>query len=89
MTALAECPGGQLLSVQVDLGKNLDVTHLGIFDYDVGQGIARGAREHGFDSITYLSAKVPGGINTVILNPGSIVNVSPTLWNDPVWNLFK
>jgi len=89
VTALAERPGGQLLSVHVDLGKNLNVTHLGVVDYDVGQGIARGAREHGFDSITYLSAKVPGGINTVILNPGSIVSLSPTLWNDSVWNLFK
>ena len=89
VTALAERPGGQLLSVQVDIGKNLDITHLGVVDYDIGQGIARGAREHGFDSITYLSAKLSDGINTVILNPSSIVNISPTSWNNPVWNLFK
>ena len=89
VTALAERPGGRLLAVDVDLGKNLDVTHLGFVDPVMGQGIARGAREHGFDSITFLSARLPGSINTVIFDSSRIQNVSPVLWNNPVWNLFK
>jgi len=80
LTALAERPGGRLLSVEVNLGKNLDVTHLGIVDSVVGQGIARGAREHGFDSVTYLSARLSGGVNTVIFDSSRVLNVSTALW---------
>jgi hypothetical protein len=89
LAALAERTGGQLLAVEVELGRNLDVTHLGIVDPVVGQGIARGAREHGFNSISYFSVRLPGGINTVVLDVNNVHNVSPVLWNDPVWNTFK
>lgn len=33
---------------------------------------ARGTRKHGYDSITFMSAKNPGGVNTVIFNPVNV-----------------
>ncbi|MEG2051957.1 MAG: hypothetical protein RR012_06610 [Oscillospiraceae bacterium] len=52
-TALAERPGGAIIEVDAMLGKNLNVTSRGIVDYDMAHSIARGARKHGFDSITF------------------------------------
>ncbi|MEF2969293.1 RHS repeat-associated core domain-containing protein [Paenibacillus sp. M1] len=75
-TALAERPGGTILKIIADTGKNLDVTNRGIIDYDMGQAIARAARKHGYDSITFLSnaAKEQGfkGVNTVIFDPKKV-----------------
>ena len=34
--------------------------------------IARDARKHGYDSITFVSSKNPSGINTVIFNPNNV-----------------
>ena len=34
--------------------------------------IARGARKHGYDSITFMSAKNSTGVNTVIFNPANV-----------------
>jgi hypothetical protein len=76
ITALAERPGGTILKVQADLGKNLNVTNRGIVDYDMGHSIARGARRHGFDSITFNSAQNIGGINTVIFDTLRIKDIS-------------
>lgn len=71
-TALAERPGGTVLQVQADLGKTLNVTDRGIVDYDMGQAIGRGARKHGYDSITFNSAQNAGGINTLVFNPSRV-----------------
>lgn len=68
-TALAERPGGAILEINADIGKNLDVTNRGILDYDMGQAVARGAQKHGFDSITFNSAQIAGGKNIVIFDP--------------------
>jgi len=72
-TALAERPGGTILKINADTGKNLNLTNRGIIDYDMGQAIARGARKHGYNSITFLSnaAKEQGfkGANTMIFDP--------------------
>ncbi len=72
-TALAERPGGTILKINADIGKNLDVTNRGIIDYDMGQAIARGSRKQGYNSITFLSnaAKDQGfiGVNTMIFDP--------------------
>jgi RHS repeat-associated protein len=72
-TALAERPGGTIIEAQADIGKNLDITDRGILDYDTGHNIARGARKHGYDSITYQSARLEGGINTVVFDPSRVV----------------
>jgi intein/homing endonuclease len=74
-TALAERPGGTILKVEAKLGKNLDVTSRGIIggdDYSMAHAIARGARKHGYDSITFMSSKNKTGINTVIFNPNNV-----------------
>lgn len=72
-TALAERPGGTILKINADIGKNLDFTNRGIINYDIGQAIARGASKHGYDSIAFLSndAKQQGfkGVNTMIFDP--------------------
>ncbi len=73
-TALAEgTPGGTVIEVEANLGRNLDISGRGILDKDMGQAIARGARKHGFDSITYQSAQLEGGINTVVFDPSRVV----------------
>lgn len=74
-TALAERPGGTILKVIANPGRNLDLTSRGVIggdDYTMTHAIARGARKHGYDSITFISAKNPNGINTVIFNPSNI-----------------
>ena len=74
-TALAERPGGTILKVSGNPGKNLDITSRGVIggdDYTMTHAIARGARKHGFDSITFMSAKNPDGVNTVIFNPANV-----------------
>ena len=74
-TALAERPGGTILKVSGDIEKNLNITNRGIIgenDYTMTHAIARGARKHGFDSITFMSAKNPSGLNTVIFNPANV-----------------
>ncbi len=73
-TALAERPGGVVFEINASLGKNLDVTSRGIIDYDMAHSIARGSRKHGFDSITFNSAQLKGGVNTVIFDP---INAMP------------
>ena len=65
--------GGTVLRVNVDLGRNLNVPNRGIIDYEMGQAIARGARKHGFNSITFCSAQNPGGVNIVVFDPSRIV----------------
>mgnify|MGYP003495727110 CR=1 FL=1 len=77
---LAERPGGIILKVQADLGKNLNVVNRGVIgeeDYELTHAIARGARKHGYNSITFLSkaARDQGftGINTVIFEPKNVV----------------
>lgn len=77
-TALAERPGGTILKVTANKGKNLDLTDRGVIggdDYTMTHAIARGARKHGYDSITFVSAKNPDGVNTVIFNPNNIESV--------------
>ena len=74
-TALAERPGGTVLEVSANRGKNLDITSRGVIggdDYTMTHAIARGARKHGYDSITFMSAKNPGGVNTVIFDPANV-----------------
>jgi hypothetical protein len=71
-TALAERPGGTVLKIKADLGGNLDVTNRGIVDYDMGHAIARGARKHGFDSVSFNSAQRAGGVNTVVFDPSKV-----------------
>lgn len=74
-TALAERPGGTILKVSGDIGKNLNITNRSIIggnDYTMTHAIARGARKHGFDSITFMSAKNLSGLNTVIFNPANV-----------------
>ena len=74
-TALAERPGGTILKVNAETGKNLDLRNRGIIggdDYTMTHAIARGARKHGYDSITFVSSKNPSGINTVIFNPNNV-----------------
>lgn len=74
-TALAERPGGTILKVSGDIGKNLNITNRSIIggnDYTMTHAIARGARKHGFDSITFVSAKNLSGLNTVIFNPANV-----------------
>jgi len=50
---------------------------MGILDYRMGQAIARGARKHGFNSITFNSAQNTVGTNTVIFDPLIVLEVSP------------
>jgi len=72
---LAERPGGTILKVTANSGKNLNLTSRGVIggnDYSMTHAIARGARKHGYDSITFMSAKNQNGINTVIFNPVNI-----------------
>ena len=74
-TALAERPGGTILKVNANIGKNLDLRNRGVIggdDYTMTHAIARGARKHGYDSITFISSKNPLGINTVIFNPNNV-----------------
>ncbi len=74
-TALAERPGGTILKVSGNRGKNLDITSRGVIggdDYTMTHAIARGARKHGYDSITFMSAKNSRGVNTVIFNPANV-----------------
>ena len=74
-TALAERPGGTILKVSGNTGRNLDITSRGVIggdDYTMTHAIARGARKHGYDSITFMSAKNPNGVNTVIFNPANV-----------------
>jgi len=77
ITAIAERPGRTLLRVRADLGNNMNVTNMGIVDYRMGQAIARGARRHGFNSITFNSAQNAVGTNTVIFDPSRVLEVSP------------
>lgn len=54
---------------------SLDVTSRGIIGgdvYSMAHAIARGARKHGYDSITFMSSKNKTGINTVIFNPNNV-----------------
>lgn len=55
------------------LGKNLNVTQRGIVDYDMTHSISRGARKQGFDSITFSSPQLEGGVNTVIFDPAKAI----------------
>lgn len=73
-TALAERPGGTILKVSGNTGRNLDITSRGVIgdDYTMTHAIARGARKHGYDSITFMSAKNSTGVNTVIFNPANV-----------------
>lgn len=41
----------------------------------MAHAIARGARKHGYDSITYVSAQNPDGINTIIFDTVNIDRV--------------
>jgi hypothetical protein len=69
-TALAERPGGAVLDVQADFGRNLNVMDRGpIQDLAVARSIARGARKHGYDSITTLSVRRRGGVNLIVFDP--------------------
>lgn len=57
------------------VGRNLDITSRGVIggdDYTMTHAIARGARKHGYDSITFMSAKNSTGVNTVIFNPANV-----------------
>lgn len=69
--ALAERPGSNaMLTVEADVGKTLDLTARGpIRDSDAAKAIARGARKHGFDSLTVQSVQPGGGTNTVVFEP--------------------
>ena len=70
VAALAERPGGVVLGVDAALGRNLDIRYLGpVYDIQVSRAIARGARKHGFDSITTMSVRTGGGVNTVLFDP--------------------
>ena len=74
-TALAERPGGTVLKVNATIGKNLDLRSRGVIggdDYTMTHAIARGARKHGYDSISFISSKNPSGINTVVFNPSNV-----------------
>ena len=74
-TALAERPGGTILKISADIGNNLDLTSRGVIggsDYSLPHSIARSARKHGYDSITYASAKNPSGVCTVIFDPKKV-----------------
>ena len=74
-TALAERPGGAILKVNANVGKNLNLTNRGVIggkNYTMTHKIARGARKHGYDSITFRSAEKADGVNTVIFNPKNI-----------------
>lgn len=76
VTALAERPGGTILRVSGNEGKNLDISSRGVIggsDYTMTHAISCGARKHGYDSITFMSAKNPSGINTVIFNPRNVI----------------
>ena len=67
--------GGTILKVNAETGKNIDLRNRGIIggdDYTMTHAIARGARKHGYDSITFVSSKNPSGINTVIFNPNNV-----------------
>ena len=49
---------------------NLDITSRGpIHDKAMAKAIARGARKHGFDSLTTQSVQPGGGTNTVVFEP--------------------
>ena len=57
------------------VGRNLDITSRGVIggdDYTMTHAIARGARKHGYDSITFMSAKNSTGVNTDISNPANV-----------------
>jgi len=70
--ALAERPGGVVLNVEAGLGRNLNILNQGpITDAVMGKAIGRGARKHGFDSITTQSVQPNGGVNTIIFNPSN------------------
>jgi len=71
--ALSERPGGVVLSVDAKLGRNLNIVNRGpIFDSQIAKALSRGARKHGFDSITTVSVQPNGGINTIILDPANV-----------------
>jgi hypothetical protein len=71
--ALAERPGGVVLSVDANLGWNLNIVNRGpIFDAQMGKAISRGAQKHGFDSITTMSVQPNGGINTIVFDPANV-----------------
>lgn len=70
--ALAERPGGTVIKVEANIGENLDITNRGFIDPDMGKAIARGARKHGYDSITTVSAQPGRGINTIIFDPNKV-----------------
>ncbi|MHC1723772.1 MAG: hypothetical protein AB9836_11295 [Aminipila sp.] len=76
-TVLAERPGGSILKIEANIGKNLNVVDKGIIEYDMGQAIARGARKHGYDSISFTSkaAQEQGftGINTMVFDPKRVI----------------
>jgi hypothetical protein len=76
--ALAERPGGAVVLVNANLGNNLDITSRGpIRDKALAKSIARGARKHGFNSLTTESVQPGGGINTVVFNPADAVLIGP------------
>ncbi len=59
-----------MIGVRVDLGKNLNIVDRGpIKDPVLAKAIGRGARKHGYDSITTPSVQEGGSINTVVLDP--------------------
>ena len=68
--------GGTVLRVGADTGNNLNIVSRGVIggeDYSMTHAIARGARKHGFDSITFASSKYVSGINTVIFDPKKVI----------------
>jgi hypothetical protein len=67
--ALAERANSTVLNVEADFGVNLNITTRGpIYDADLAKSIARGARKHGYDSITTQSVQKNGGINTIVFD---------------------
>ena len=70
--ALAGRPGGVVLTVDAHLGNNLNIVSRGVIDPKMGKAVGRGARKHGFDSITTISAQPNGGINTIIFDPANL-----------------
>jgi hypothetical protein len=71
--AKIERPGGTVVKIETNLGKNLDITDRGaIVDNKLAKDIARGAKKHGYDSITTKSVRPGGANNTVIFDPKNV-----------------
>lgn len=84
-TSLSERPGGMVLLVSVNLGKNLNIGAMGpIYNMDEAQRIANEARRNGYNSITTHSVVNGAGFNDVVFDP---VHVIPVLickqWQPP------